>query len=377
MRLENRYAPVALALLLALVACAPETTPTETTPGAWDPFEILGSQVAPGEKRRLALPVSESFAGATLPIPVTIAQGAAPGSSLCLTAGIHGDELNGVETVRRVLDQIAPSQLRGTLIGAPIVNLHGFRRGSRYLPDRRDLNRHFPGNPGGSAASRIADALFSQLIRRCDVLVDFHSASFHRTNLPQVRVDLRHPELLELAVGFGVGVVVHSVGLPGTLRRAATEAGIPAITYEAGAPMLLDEAEVKLAAQGVRRLLGELEMAQAPPFLRAEPSIFPRSPWVRAETGGILLAKVQLGDEVREGDLLGVVSDPISNEQIAIHSPHRGRVIGMALNQVVIPGFAAFHLGIDTGDEALVDVEESAVDDEPRPDLVELDELPE
>jgi hypothetical protein len=155
-----------------------------------------------------------------------------------------------------VLQEIDAAKLHGTLIGVPIVNLHGFRQASRYLPDRRDLNRHFPGRENGSAASRIAYSVFSQVIRRCDGLVDLHTGSFHRSNVPQVRADLTDSGAFELATAFGAGVVVHAVGEAGTLRRAARDVGIPAISYEAGEPMRF---QPELVEQGVRGVLELLE----------------------------------------------------------------------------------------------------------------------
>ncbi len=197
---------------------------------------ILGQSIAPGETRRLALPVGESVGG-EVSTPVIVVAGERPGPVVCLTGGIHGDELNGVEVVRRSVEGAKPAELRGTLVGVPIVNLAAFRRGSRYLPDRRDLNRFFPGSARGSSAARLARRLFDEVVRRCNAVVDVHSGSFHRTNLPQVRGDLRKPEVLRLAKTFGSQLAIHNEGRAGTLRRAATDAGIPAIAYEAGEPM--------------------------------------------------------------------------------------------------------------------------------------------
>ena len=190
---------------------------------------------------------------------------ASPGPTLCLTAGIHGDELNGIEVVRRILQEIDPSQLHGMVIGVPIVNLHGFRQASRYLPDRRDLNRHFPGRANGSAASRIAHSFFEQVIVHCEALVDLHTGSFHRSNVPQVRADLTDSGAFELAKAFGSGVVVHAVGEPGTLRRAAGDVGIPAISYEAGEPMRFQPVEVEEGVRGVLELLARKGMLASRP----------------------------------------------------------------------------------------------------------------
>ena len=343
-------------------------------------FEIFGVSVPPGQRRQLDWQVSESFAGTSLPVPVQIIHGAAPGKTLCLTAGIHGDELNGVEIVRRAAAGIAASDLRGTVIAAPIVNLHGFQRSSRYMPDRRDLNRFFPGRAAGSSASRIAHAFFGSVIARCNALVDFHTGSFHRTNLPQVRADLSRPEVAALALAFGEEIVLHGAGAAGTLRRAACDAGIPAITYEVGEPVELSEPDIARGAKRIEALLGRLGMLADEEKLTRMPEVYVRSRWVRVEDGGIMLARVEVGDRVREGDVLATVVNPVSSHSNVLRSPHNGRVIGRAVNQVVIPGFAAFHIGLalppETAPEAVGPAEEpeEPVEEAPAPDAEERPE---
>ena len=229
------------------------------------------------------------------------------------------------------------------------------------MPDRRDLNRYFPGNPNGSAAARIAYSLFTEVIAHCDALVDLHTGSFERANLPQIRADLRNPDVLTLTLGFGSMVVLHSVPTAGTLRHAATQAGIPSVTVEAGGPSQLELAEVKHGVKGVETLLTTLGMVKKIRLWGEPEPVYYRSSWVRADNGGILLANVTLGSTVREGDLLGTITDPMSNAQTAVLSPWSGRVIGMARNQVVMPGFAAFHVGIQA--------EDVVIDQEQAPDV--------
>lgn len=288
------------------------------------------------------------FEGMASETPVLVVNGAEPGPVLCLTAAVHGDELNGIEMVRRVFQELAPASLKGAAIGIPIVNIHGFRRGSRYLPDRRDLNRFFPGNPQGSSAARIAHSLFENIIRQCTVLVDLHTGSFYRTNLPQVRADLGQPRVADMAHGFGGMLVLNSVAAPGTLRRAATDAGIPTVILEAGEPLRMQPKQVEQGVAGMKRLLSSLGMTPKATLLRQAEPVYYRSRWVRADHGGILFSVVRLGQTVRAGDILGNVTDPITNEQNLIYAPVEGRVIGMAVNQVVMPGFAAFHLGTES-----------------------------
>jgi len=316
-------------------------------------FRILDGSIPPGETLQVPWYASDSFTGLAEPTPVLVAHGTKPGPVLCVTAAVHGDELNGIEMVRRLLYEVDASELRGTLIGVPIVNLFGFRQGSRYLPDRRDLNRHFPGHPDGSAASRIAHSLFENVIRRCSALVDLHTGSFHRTNLPQLRADLGNARVADLTRGFGATVVLNSEPPEGTLRQAATAAGVPTVTVEAGEPMRFQPEEVKHGVRALRSLMSHLGMLDTNRLWSAPQPVYYESHWVRADDGGILTSAVSVGDSVSEGDTLGRVTDPITNRRVHLTSPYDGRVIGMALNQAVIPGFAAYHIGIQRQERAM------------------------
>ncbi|MEM7218791.1 MAG: succinylglutamate desuccinylase/aspartoacylase family protein [Pseudomonadota bacterium] len=312
---------------------------------------LLGTEVEPGTSTRLAWSAQEAFDGIAASTPVLVVNGARPGPVLCVTAAVHGDELNGIEMVRRTFYDIEPKRLAGTLIGVPIVNLDGFRRNSRYLSDRRDLNRYFPGNPRGSSASRIAYSFFNQVILQCEALVDLHTGSFHRTNLPQLRANLKNDAVRKFVDGFGNMVVLHSVGAKGTLRRAATNRGIPAVTLEAGEPLRLQKKAVSQGVRGLRHLLSHMGMyGKRNTRVEREPHYY-KSHWIRADQGGILFSEVSLGDRVRPGKVLGTITDPITNVQSKLVSEHQGRVLGMALNQVLMPGFAAFRIGISTTEE--------------------------
>jgi hypothetical protein len=378
---------VALLLLLAAGARAEEAAPAAAIPPVgtgpavasvpWDAIELLGQRVAPGDRRRLSLRAGESFAGDAVDIPVLVLRGTTPGPSLCLVAGVHGDELNGIEIVRKVFEDLAPRDLSGMLVGVPVANVHGLRRSSRYLPDQRDLNRFFPGHPGGSSASRIANALFEGVVEGCDALVDFHTGSFQRTNLPQVRGDLGNARILELAKGFGIGEIVHSAGRAGTLRRAASDARIPAVTFEAGEPLRFQAEEIDRGVAGLRGLLGSMRIVGGGP-LRRPHRIYYRSRWLRVNDGGIFLTERKLGDAVQVGDPLGTVTDPVTNERSTVIAPFRGRIIGMAVPQVVIPGFAAFHIGMEQpGQELEPEPEPEVAPVPPRPDQLDPEEAPE
>jgi predicted deacylase len=303
--------------------------------------------VESGTLSRLTWHAGESLYGSSVPTPVLVAQGKEEGPTLCLTAAVHGDEINGIETVRRMMYSINPDKLKGRVIGVPIVNIQAFERHSRYLPDRRDLNRFFPGNASGSSASRIAQSLFDQVIRHCNALVDLHTGSFHRTNLPQLRANLDVPEVVELTQGFGSTVILHSQGGDGTLRAAATRAGIPAVTLEAGEPLRIDDRAVKHSEKALFTLMNTMGMYKRPSLWGNPEPTYYSSLWIRANKGGMLIADAKLGRRVREGDVLGIVVDPITNDKQKLLAPASGRVIGMALDQFVMPGYAAFHLGIE------------------------------
>lgn len=318
------------------------------------PLVMLDDIVLPGTRAMLSWNSSQNFAGNDVDVPVIVAHGARTGPALCLTAGVHGDEINGIEIVRRVVNAVQPERLSGTVIAVPVVNLFGYQRNSRYLPDRRDLNRFFPGSATGSIASRIAHSFFGNVIDHCDVLIDFHTGSFDRANLPQVRSDLRNPRVLEFTRAFGATVVLHSRGAPGMLRHAATQAGVPAVTFEVGAPTRLEPEEIDVAVRSVQALLHNLGMQHIDAGKLEPQPVFLVSRWIRADSGGLLVSQVQLGDRVEKGQELGRVVDPLRNTEDPIVSPVRGRVIGQAQNQQVLPGFAVYHLGEETSEQRAV-----------------------
>ncbi|MFO7304728.1 MAG: succinylglutamate desuccinylase/aspartoacylase family protein [Gammaproteobacteria bacterium] len=315
---------------------------------------LLGQEIPPGTRQRLHWTSGAAIEGFATPTPVIVLNGRGPGPVLCLTAAIHGDELNGIEVVRRVLDDVDVEELNGAIIGVPIVNIHGFYRGTRYLPDRRDLNRHFPGNPRGSAATRIAHSFFTEIVSHCSALIDLHTGSLNRTNLPQVRANLNIPSVARMTQAFGATVVLHSIGDRKSLRRAATEAGIPAVTFEMGEPMRVQPEQVEHGVKAVQTLMYALGMTRQRRYWGDPEPVYYASKWVRVDQGGILFSDVALGEYVSEGELLGVVIDPISNNQYRIYSPLSGRVLGMALNQVVLPGFAAYRIGTQTSPSGVV-----------------------
>ncbi len=317
---------------------------------------LLGSKVPRGTATRLAWSPQVSISGLSLPTPVLVINGEDPGPILCLTSAIHGDELNGIEVVRRVMYDIKPKDLNGTLIGVPIVNLKGFQRGSRYLSDRRDLNRYFPGEKDGSLASRIAFSLFTEVIQHCEYLIDLHTGSLRRTNLPQIRANMSNTKVAEFVEGFDKIAIVHHPGNPGMLRTAANNAGIISITMELGESLRIQENQIDAGTHSVNSLLDNLNMYPRV-FIWGEPRpTYFESTWVRVEKGGILFSQMGLGDNVAVGDILGTVTDPITNQSEDLQAPISGQIIGMAVNQVVVPGFAAYHIGIESNQEEMTKV---------------------
>lgn len=329
-----------------------------------EPFRLLGGEVPPGEQRQLSWFANQHYSGAESPAQVLVAHGSRPGKVLCVTAAVHGDEINGVEIARRVFYRTKPKELAGTLVVVPITNLQGFERGNRYLADRRDLNRYFPGLRKGSSAARIAHSFFSNVIEHCDALVDLHTGSFHRTNLPQLRADLANTAVVDLTHGFGATAVLEDKGAPGTLRRAATDAGIPAVTLEAGEPMRLQADEVRHGTKAVKSLMAHLGMVKKGWHWRDPQPIYYDSAWVRAGRGGILMTSVRPGDSVSAGQVLGAVTDPISNVRSPVVASHAGRVIGMAVNQMVRPGYAVVRIGIERTEAEIV---QTAAQSPPEP----------
>lgn len=329
-------------LLLTALAVVPTAHGAANTP-----VEVLGKQIAPGTLAKRQLPLGESYAGDTLTTPVLVAHGAQAGPTLCLTAAIHGDELNGIEVVRRTLHGVDVKQLQGTLIGVPVVNLLAFTRGARETPDRRDLNRYFPGKPDGSFADRIANSLWTQVVTpHCDYLVDFHTGSFNRSNLPQLRANLDDKRVRRFAHYFGDMPVMFKRGSSRMLRRVATEAGIPAVSFEFGEATTVQTAYIAEAERALRLALVNLDMLPGDKR-RGTPRIYRKSYWIRTENGGIFIARKQNGDEVTAGEIIGVIANPLTEEEKPIKSERAARILGIASNQFVLPGYGVFHLGVE------------------------------
>jgi len=309
---------------------------------------ILGGQeIAPGEHVTVDLPLPRLYTHTPLTMPVHVVRGHRDGPRLFVCAAIHGDELNGVEIIRRLLRRASLKRLRGTLMAVPIVNVYGVIAHSRYLPDGRDLNRCFPGSEGGSLAARVANLFISEIVRQTTHGIDLHTGARHRTNLPQVRADLDDQPTAALAHAFGVPVLINANLRDGSLRQSAAELGIPMLIYEAGEGLRFDEVAIRAGVQGVLNVMRTIGMLP-PPAARhrstIEPFVARSSTWVRAPESGILRAVAPLGGQVSRGDVLAWISDPSGNGEREVLSTANGVIIGRTRLPLVLAGEAVFHI---------------------------------
>ncbi len=324
-------------------------------------IKIGKHEVAPGSRLKIDLPVADLYTQAELTIPIHVINGRRDGPTMFLTAAVHGDELNGTEIIRRVLRMRSLDRLRGCLIAAPIVNVFGFIYRSRYLPDRRDLNRSFPGRETGSAASRLANLISTEIISQADFGIDLHTGSADRSNLPQIRGDLSNPEVLRLAKVFGSPVIINSTIRDGSLRETAAEANIPLLLYEAGEASRFDELSIRAGVRGVTRVMRSLGMLPAAKQKTAliEPVVSDSTSWMRAPCSGIVLSKSKLGQRVKKGDVLATITDPFGEVEDDVLATVGGIVIGCSMLPLAHEGEALFHLArFEDNHEAEVVVEE-------------------
>lgn len=310
-----------------------------------DIVRIGGVEFAPGERGTVDLFAARLYTHAEVTIPVEVVRGKQPGPRLFVCAALHGDEINGVEVIRRLLRRRVLDRLRGTLVAVPIVNVFGFIQQSRYLPDRRDLNRSFPGSSKGSLASRMARQFMAEIVAGSDFGIDLHTGSNDRRNLPQIRVVPGDEEILSVALAFGAPVVLPNKALRGTLRAAAAKRGSEVLVYEAGEALRFDEASIRLGTNGIIRVMREIGMLPRLKKPRVRKSALAMgSRWVRASSGGVFRAEAELGDRVQKKDLLGMISDPFGAEETPVRAPVKGLIIGRLERPLVHRGEALFHL---------------------------------
>ncbi len=311
------------------------------------PITIGDREIAAGTRETVELPVANLYTHAALTMPVHVIHGRRPGPTLFVTAAVHGDELNGVEIIRRVLGQNAISRLAGTLIAVPIVNVHGVLRLSRYLPDRRDLNRSFPGSSKGSVAARLAHVVVEEIIAKADYGIDLHTAAVHRANLPQIRADLSDETTRAMAEAFGCPLLIDAGLREGSLREHAHSQGVPLLLYEAGEALRFDEFSIRAGVRGVTNVMRHLRMLTSKRRRRTasrKPTVALDSNWERAPESGFLRAVVNLGEHVGKDQPLAYLSEPFGESENVVTSEHAGIVIGRTMLPLAHAGDALYHV---------------------------------
>ncbi|MBB4657671.1 succinylglutamate desuccinylase/aspartoacylase family protein [Parvularcula dongshanensis] len=313
-------------------------------------FEIGGHKLSPGEARTLDIPLSRLADHTRMRLGIRVVHGKKPGPVIFVSAAIHGDEVLGCEIIRRLIASRQLRALAGTVIFVPVVNAYGFVSNSRYLPDRRDLNRSFPGHEEGSLASRLAHTFMHEVVERADVGIDLHTGAIHRSNLPQIRANLADKRTSLLAEAFGAPVTLNASVRDGSLREAAGERGTPVLLYEAGEALRYDPASVRVGVRGCLRVMEAMGMI-GPHKHAGKPTIhLGRSNWIRCPSGGLLRLKKRLGDPIERGETVGVVSDPFGEHEDPLIAPFGGIVIGRLNMPVVNRGDAALHVAHLKGD---------------------------
>jgi uncharacterized protein len=306
---------------------------------------VGGVRIRAGTARALELPITRLVTGADVSLPVRVIHGREDGPTVWVDAAIHGDEVIGVEVIRELIATLDPKEFRGTLVAVPVVNVLGFMAGDRYLPDRRDLNRMFPGSPRGSLASRIAHLFMTEVVAKCELGVDVHTAADKRANLPQIRADLDDPRTRELAAAFGAPLMLHARLRDGSLRQAAVEVGAKALLYEAGEALRFDDESIAVGVAGIRRVLAFLGMIDPDAVEAPPPSLESRSSgWVRARGTGILNLETRLGAFVEAGARLGGLSDTFGRRVRLVRADRSGIVIGVTRAPIVNAGDALVHI---------------------------------
>ncbi|MCB0342507.1 MAG: succinylglutamate desuccinylase/aspartoacylase family protein [Pseudobdellovibrionaceae bacterium] len=312
-------------------------------------FKIGGLRILPGERKRLQIKVAALFDYTDLNMPLEVIRGKADGPTMFISAAIHGDEINGVEIIKRLLQHKALNKINGTLIVIPVVNVFGFNHKSRYLPDRRDLNRSFPGSPRGSLAGRLAHIFMKEIVSKCTHGIDLHTGANHRANLPQIRAYLDDVETAELARGFGVPIIVHSQIRDGSLREAARNKKVKVLLFEGGEALRFDEDVIKSGLKGCLSVMRKIGMLPGSKEIRlkkrkSKSFVSRNTYWVRANHSGSFRLKKNLGDHVKKGDVLAIISDPFGSEPYEIKAESGGIVIGVSQIPLVNRGDAIFHI---------------------------------
>jgi predicted deacylase len=338
-------------------------------------LQIGGINIPPKSNQKIALELPKHY-HIPAAIPLQVMRGSKEGPTLFVSAAVHGDEMIGIEIIRRLKKLSILKKLKGTLILVPVVNVYGLTTLSRYLPDRRDLNRSFPGSSKGSIAARIAKIFFDEVVKKSDYGIDLHTGAIHRSNLPQIRTNINNIETLRLAKAFEAPVILHSQLRDKSLRSEAQEEGVPILLYEAGEALRFDETAIKIGVKGVINVLKALDMLPQTKKKRYKnPLIFNHSSWIRAPESGMLRTVKGLGDSVKKDQLIGFIDDPISDEVYEIQSTFDGIIIGKVQIPMVQEGDAVFHIArfddLDIAENRIEYFQEDAIE---RSDILGLNE---
>ncbi|WP_395375914.1 succinylglutamate desuccinylase/aspartoacylase family protein [Marinicella sp. W31] len=311
-----------------------------------EPLIIGDTAVLPGETKRIELPTVSLYTDVQMSIPIFIKRGKKAGPTLLVCSSIHGDELNGIEIISRLIQSKTINRIKGTLIAVPFVNGFGILNHSRYLPDRRDLNRSFPGSKRGSLAARIAHLFMNEIVNKCDFGIDLHTGAIHRSNYPQIRANLEHPKTLELAKAFTVPVLINANLRDGSLRESADNLGIPMLLYEGGQALRFDEFSIKVGLKGITNVMRYLQMLPKlkPKKKPVEPFIASNTSWVRASESGFVVHKKELGDRVKKDDLLAEIKNHYGDVVAMVKCFSDGIVIGKQNIPLVQEGEAIYHI---------------------------------
>jgi uncharacterized protein len=307
---------------------------------------VIGEHTVPiGTRQTVNLEVSTLANATPMNLPVHVVHGG-EGPALFLSGVVHGDEIQGLEIIRRVLAHEAISHVRGTLLAVPIVNAFGFLNHSRYMPDRRDLNRSFPGSDHGSLSSLLADLFFREVVKRAQYGIDLHTAALHRSNLPQIRIAPGDPDLMTMAEAFAPPVIMTSRLREGSLRQSAKEAGVKVVLYEGGEALRFDETAIEAGVKGTLRVMKSIGMIDAAPGVASHYSVVhsTSSTWSRAPEGGILHSVRQVGDKVGRREPIGIITDPLGHVTVPVFAEDDGIIIGRTNLPIVNRGDALFHV---------------------------------
>jgi predicted deacylase len=312
-------------------------------------FTYQGGRVDPGETQHFRYTVTETYLGDPVRMPVTVVNGDRPGPTVFLSAAAHGDELNGVEVVREVATEWDLADLCGTLVCMPVLNVPGFIAQQRYLPVYdRDLNRSFPGTPDSNSAKRMAHSIFENFVEPCDFGLDFHTSTRGRSNMLHVRADMTDDTCGRVANAFASHVIIDKQGPSGTLRRAATDAGVPTITIEMGEAHRFQRSFIDPALAGVRSVFAEFGLLDSEtvawPGWRTVVAGSAEKTWIRADAGGLVDMHAKRGTLVYADEAIATIGNPFGATSTVVEAPFTGLLIGVAQNPLVYPGNPLCHL---------------------------------